>query len=111
MQVGNVMDDGPFVRNPTETGLNFSFFNHPVLDLPLTEVLRPEIALSLQHMLKIYTVGSFLRAWDNPAAQVHIEHLFDTAEQARHAATLCTTWVGWGNAAVPAVEQGWMRGD
>ena len=70
--------------------MNFSFFNHPVLDLPLTDVLRPEIALSLQQMMKIYTVGAFLRAWDNPVAQVSIEHLFDTAEQARHAATLCT---------------------
>ncbi len=85
--------------------------NHPVLDLPLTDVLRPEIALPLQHMLKIYTIGSFLRAWDNPASQAHIQHLFDSAEQAHQAATLCATWAGWGNAVLPAHPTHWIRAD
>jgi hypothetical protein len=107
------MDAACAIEAPSQgSNVNFGLFNHPVLDLPLTEVLRPEIALSLQQMLKIYTIGSFLRAWDNPAAQAHIEHLFDNAEQALHAATLCTTWVGWGNVVLPAMQQqGWMRGD
>jgi hypothetical protein len=90
----------------------FGQVKHPVLELPLTEIFRPEIALSLQHLLKIYTVGSFLRAWGNPAAQAHIQHLFDTAEQAHQAATLCATWAGWGFAALPASHAvAWMRAD
>lgn len=92
-----------------------NYVNHPILDLPLTDVLRPEIALPLQQMLKIYTVGSFLRAWGNPVSQEHIEHLFDSAEQAHQAATLCATWAGWGQAVLPATEAiphvGWMRAD
>ena len=30
---------------------------HPVLSLPLTQVMRSEIALPLQHVLQLYTVG------------------------------------------------------
>jgi len=86
-------------------------FNHPILDLPLTDVLRPEIALSLQHVLKIYTVGSFLRAWDDPGSQRNIAGLFDSAEQAHHAATLCATWAGWTQAALPAPAVGWWASE
>ena len=92
--------------------MTFGQAKHPVLGLPLTEVFRPEIALSLQHLMKIYTVGSFLRAWANPAAQAHIQHLFDTAEHANQAAALCATWAGWGFAALPASHAAtWMRAD
>ena len=92
--------------------MTFGQVKHPVLDVPLADVLRPEIALSLGHLMKIYTVGSFLRAWGNPAAQVSIQHLFDTAEHAHQAATLCSTWAGWGFAALPAEHAAaWMRAD
>jgi hypothetical protein len=82
-----------------------------ILDLPLNEVIRPEIALPLQHMLKIYTVGSFLRAWENPASQPHIAHLFASAAEAHQAVALCATWAGWSNVALPASNQKWMRAD
>lgn len=88
-------------------------FNHPVLDVPLSDVLRPEIALTLQHLLKLYTVGGFLQAWENPTSQTHIAHMFETAEHAHSAAALCATWAGWTNAALPAASAttGWMRAD
>lgn len=90
----------------------FETFHHPVLDVSLMDVLRPDIALPMQHLLKIYTVGSFLRAWENPAAQSRIQHLFDSAEHAHSAATLCATWAGWANAALPAdATRTWMRAD
>ena len=73
-----------------------------ILGLPLNEVLRPEIALPLQHLLKIYTVGSFLRAWENPNQHPHITPLFDSAEQAHQVAVLCATWAGWRMTALPA---------
>ena len=67
---------------------------NPILDLPLSEVMRPEIALTLQHVLQIYTVGNFLKAWRNPKNHKSIEQLFDTPQQARHAAAVCATWLG-----------------
>jgi hypothetical protein len=39
---------------------------HPVLDLALVDVMRSEIALPLQHVLKLHTVGNLLTAWRNP---------------------------------------------
>ncbi len=86
-------------------------FGTAILEMPLTEVLRPEIALPLQHLLKIYTIGSFLKAWDNPNHQQNIAHLFDSTEQAHQAILLCATWAGWSKAALPASPQGWMRAD
>ncbi len=82
-----------------------------ILDLPLTEVMRPEIALPLQHVMRIYTVGAFLRAWDNPSAQRNIEHLFDSAAQAQHAATTVAAMAGWSNAAAPAPTGAWWKVD
>ena len=35
---------------------------NPVLELPIDHVMRQEIALPLQHMMNIYTVGNFLSA-------------------------------------------------
>ena len=40
-----------------------------ILALPLTQVMRPQIALSLQQLLKIYTVGGLLNAWKSPRSQ------------------------------------------
>ena len=65
-----------------------------ILEMPLTEVMRPEIAMSLQHVLRLYTVGNFLTAWRNPDSQRSIEQVFDTPEQARHAAVTCAAWLG-----------------
>ncbi len=65
-----------------------------VLDLPLSQVMRSEIALSLQHVLQLYTVGNFLHAWRNPHNHKNIEQVFDTPEQAHHAAAVCATWLG-----------------
>ena len=46
---------------------------HPILDLPLTTVIRPRYALTLQHVLKIYTVGNLLGAWRRMDNQKTIE--------------------------------------
>jgi hypothetical protein len=67
---------------------------NPILDLPLTAVMRSEIAMPLQQILRLYTVGCFLRAWRNPANHSRIEQVFDTPQQARHAAAICAAWLG-----------------
>jgi hypothetical protein len=56
--------------------------------------MRREIALPLQHMLQIYTVGNFLNAWRNLKSQRSIEQIFDSPQQARHAAATCAAWLG-----------------
>jgi len=84
---------------------------HPVLDLPLAAVIRQEIALPLQHVLQLYTVGSLLKAWRNPKNHRGIERVFDTPEQARNAVAVCANWLGVqtlvGHEPVPA----WWPGD
>ena len=67
---------------------------NPILDLPIKQVMRDEIALSLQHVLQIYTVGNFLNAWRSPRNQKSIEQIFDSPQQARHAAATCAAWLG-----------------
>ena len=67
---------------------------NPIRELPLTQVMRPEIALTLQHVLRIYTVGSLLDAWRNPKSQRSIEQVFESPQQARHAVATCATWLG-----------------
>ena len=56
--------------------------------------MRAEIALTLQHVLKLHTVGSLLKAWRSPANHRSIEQVFDSPEQARHAVAVCATWLG-----------------
>jgi hypothetical protein len=68
--------------------------SNPIRDLPLTEIMRPEIALTLQHVLRIYTVGSLLDAWRSPKSQRSIEQVFESPQQARHAVATCATWLG-----------------
>lgn len=80
---------------------------NPVLDLPLNEVLRSEIALSLQHVLHVYTVGNLLHAWQSPRNQRDIEMIFDSPEQARQATRLCATWVGVPFQASPLHTRPW----
>jgi hypothetical protein len=69
--------------------------NNPILDVPLTNVLKPEIALSLQQVLRVYTVGNLIDAWQDPRDQRRIEQLFETPDQARHAVTVCANWLGF----------------
>lgn len=69
-------------------------YKNPILGLPLSSVMRSEIALPLQQMLNLYTVGNFLSAWRNPKSQRSIEQVFQSPQQARHAAATCAAWLG-----------------
>ena len=84
---------------------------NPVLDLPLGDVMRSEIALPLQHVLKLYTVGSLLNAWRNPKNHRSIEQVFDSPQQARHAVAVCAAWLGVQTLAAPNPVPAWWVGD
>jgi hypothetical protein len=84
---------------------------NPILDLPLNEVMRIEIALTLQHVLQIPNVGSLLNAWRNPRNHRSIEQVFDSPEQARHAVAVCAAWLGVHTPASPEVVPAWWTGD
>ena len=84
---------------------------HPILSLPLGSVMRPEIALTLQHVLQIFTVGSFLNAWRNPKNHKSIEQVFDSPQQARHAAAVCATWLGLQTRPAHEMPGAWWTGD
>jgi hypothetical protein len=84
---------------------------NPILALPLSTVMRSEIALPLQHMLKIYTVGCLLRAWRSPRNHKSIEQLFDSADQARHAVATCAAWLGVQTQASHEPVRAWWLGD
>jgi hypothetical protein len=86
--------DRPSAAGIVEATVRFEPGKHPILNLPLNSVMRPEIALTLQHVLQIFTVGAFLNAWRNPKNHKSIEQVFDTPQQARHAAAVCATWLG-----------------
>jgi hypothetical protein len=66
---------------------------NPILALPLSAVMREEIALPLR-VINIYTVGGFLKAWRSPKNHKLIEQIFDSPEQARHAVAICAAWLG-----------------
>ena len=83
---------------------------NPVLDLPLHHVMRSEIALTLQHILRLHTVGSLLHAWRNPKNHKSIEQVFESPQQARHAVATCAAWLGVQTLASPeAVAEWWVR--
>lgn len=84
---------------------------NPILDLPLTQVMRSEIALPLQQVLQVYTVGNFLSAWRNPKAQRSIEQCFDSPQQARQAAAVCAAWLGVPTKASLNRTPAWWAGD
>ncbi len=84
---------------------------NPVMNVPLDQVMRSEIALPLQHIMNIHTVGQFVRAWRNPRNQKSIEQIFDTPEQARHAAAICSTWVGATTRATTMTATTWWVND
>ena len=80
---------------------------NPILDLPLTAVMREEIALPLQQLLQINTVGALLVAWRCPSNHESIEDLFDTPQQARNAVAVCATWLGMRMQPSIALAGGW----
>jgi hypothetical protein len=84
---------------------------HPILDLPLSQVMRGEIALQLQQMLHVHTVGHLLQSWRHPGAQRKIEQVFDTPEQARHAVAVCSTWLGFQSGPAPTGMPQWWQAD
>jgi len=69
--------------------------------------MRPEIALPLQHVLQLYTVGSLLKAWRNPKNHKSIEQVFDSPQQARHAIAVCAAWLGVQSLAAPNTVAAW----
>ena len=81
---------------------------NPILSLPLTAVMREEIALPLQ-VMQIYTVGGFLKAWRSPKNHKMIEQLFDSPAQARHAAATCAGWLGVRTRAEHQAVGGWWK--
>ena len=84
---------------------------NPILDVSLTQVMRSEIALPLQQVLHIYTVGNFLNAWRNPKNHKSIEQVFDSPQQARHAIAVCAAWMGVQTVAAPNPVPAWWVGD
>ena len=84
---------------------------NPILDLPLISVMRAEFALPLQQVLHLPTVGSLLKAWRNPKNQKSIEQVFESAEQARHAVSVCSAWLGVQSAPSPTVVPAWWAHD
>src|SRR5690606_26294599 len=85
---------------------------NPIVNVPLSQVMRSEIALPLQHIMQIYTVGQFVRAWRSPKNQRSLEQIFESPEQARHAAAVCSTWLGYTNrAALNTTAQRWISDD
>jgi hypothetical protein len=83
---------------------------NPVLTIPLSTVMRSEIALPLQHMLKLYTVGCFLKAWRNPKNHRSIEQIL-IPRAARHAAMTCAAWLGIRTQATHEPVPAWWVGD
>jgi hypothetical protein len=83
---------------------------NPVLDLPLAQVMRSEIAMSLQ-VIQIHTVGSLLHAWRSPKNHRNIEQIFDSPEQARHALATCAAWLGVQTQAIANPVGAWWAGD
>ena len=84
---------------------------NPILDLPLSSVMRSEIALPLQFVLNIPTVGSLLRAWRSPKNQKSIEQLFDSPQQARHAVSTCAAWLGVETSPTISLVDAWWHRD
>lgn len=84
---------------------------NPILDLPLHQVIKAEYALTLQHVLRLYTVSNLLGAWRDPQSQKDIEDLFDQPEQAHHAVATCATWLGLQTVAAPGPVPAWWLPD
>ena len=96
------------VSNCMEGNTN-TMARNPILDLPLHNVMRSDIALPLQHVLQLYTVGSLLDAWRSPRQQRSIEQMFESPEQARHAVATCAAWLGVHAAPTTGTVPKWWR--
>jgi len=84
-----------------------------ILNLPLTTVIRAEIALPMQ-LLGVYTISQFLTTWRDPAGQDELTAFFDSPQQARHAVAVCANWLGGRFAPVMQAgfaSQPWWRMD
>ncbi len=84
---------------------------NPILDLPLTQVMRSEFALPLQHVLKLYTVGHLLKAWRHSKNHRSIEEVFESPQQARHAIAVCAAWLGVPTQPATDSVSAWWLGD
>ncbi len=73
--------------------------------------MRSEIALTLQHVLKLHTVGNLLNAWRNQRNHRSIEDVFESPQQARHAVATCTAWLGTSTVADANPVTAWWSGD
>jgi hypothetical protein len=80
---------------------------HPILDIPLDQVLQKPYAMQLQQILQLYTVGNLLGAWRHPECQREIESVFETADQAHHAIATCAAWLGLRTVAAPGPVPAW----
>jgi hypothetical protein len=83
----------------------------PILDLPLNQILRAEIAMSLQQVMGIYTVGQLFFEWRDAKKQKSIVQLFDSPEQARHCLAICSHWLGVRTPATHKPIEGWWPSD
>ncbi|HMO25909.1 MAG TPA: hypothetical protein PKB10_06530 [Tepidisphaeraceae bacterium] len=82
-----------------------------ILEMSLSSILKPDLALQLQQLCAIQTVGGFLRAWHDPRGQKQIEQIFETPSQARQAAATCSAWLGQVARYVPAPVPTWWASD
>jgi len=80
-----------------------------ILDLPLSAVMKQEIALPLQFIAHIYTVGQLVTAWRLPRNHKLLERYFDSPAQARHAVAVCSGWLGLRTASLPLPAKTWWR--
>ncbi len=67
--------------------------------------------MPLQQMMQIYTVGHFLSAWRNPRHQKRIEQVFDSPDQARHAVSVCSAWLGAPHVPMVLPDGEWWHAD
>jgi hypothetical protein len=86
-----------------------SMNRNPVLDLPLSAIFRAEIALPLQQLLRLGTVGALLESWRHPRQRKSIEQLFDSPGQARQAVTVCAAWLGFESRPLSHPLPAWWR--
>jgi len=88
------------------------FDRNPILDVPLTSLFRPDIALSLQQVLRLYTIGNLVDQWQDPRDQRRIEQLFENPDQARHAVNVCAAWLGFDPMVMkPPAGDPWLDGN
>lgn len=89
----------------------FSRDQSAILRMPLRHFMRTDIALQLEHLLSIHSVGGFLQAWRRPDVQPRIELAFETPGQARQAAAVCLAWLGRPAFFVPSPVPTWWISD